>query len=320
MGRHRTRSAPTRSGRAQRGATARRSAVRLHGAVAPEAAVRRRRASAPQPALRLTRRGRLVLTTTVFAGCVALVLAALGALPGWRRAPAPDQAAAQRAEPPDSAAAGAGIVPSTPTPASDATPAPATVRRRSDVRPIRVPNDGTGRLVTVPGRGPVVGKGPLRRYIVEVERGTGQQPKAFADAVERTLADRRSWGAGGRLSFQRVDSGPVDFRVVLATPGHTDRLCAPLDTDGEYSCYQGVRAVVNLRRWLLGSPGYGGDLASYRNYVVNHEVGHALGHGHHECPRRGDPAPVMVQQTVSLGGCRPNPWPYPDVSALTGAG
>jgi hypothetical protein len=183
--------------------------------------------------------------------------------------------------------------------------------RAVKVRPVRVPVRGTGRLVTVPGHGPVRGHGPLRRYIVEVEEGTGQRAEAFARSVERTLADPRSWAADGRLSFQRVDSGPVDFRVVLASPDRTDLLCAPLDTVGQYSCYQGERAVINLRRWLLGSPWYGTDLPAYRHYVVNHEVGHALGHGHLRCPGAGQVAPLMLPQTEGLDGCTANPWPYP---------
>lgn len=187
-------------------------------------------------------------------------------------------------------------------------------------RRARVREHGTGRLVTVPGRGPVRGDGPLRRYIVEVEEGIGQNAAAFARAVERTLADRRSWGADGRLSFQRVDDGPVDFRVVLASPDRTDLLCAPLNTVGQYSCYQGDRAVINLRRWLLGSPGYGTDLSAYRHYVVNHEVGHALGHGHVRCPGPGALAPLMLPQTEGLDGCRANPWPYPELRHTTAPG
>jgi hypothetical protein len=150
-----------------------------------------------------------------------------------------------------------------------------------------------------------VPRGRVVRYAVEVDPATGEDPAAFAAAVEATLADPRGW----RRTFVRVESGPVAFRVVLASPATTDRLCRPLDTGGVLSCFMRGRAVVNVHRWRTGAAAYGADLASYRAYLVNHEVGHALGFGHRRCPGPGRLAPVMMQQTKGVGRCRPNPWP-----------
>jgi predicted Zn-dependent protease len=69
--------------------------------------------------------------------------------------------------------------------------------------------------------------------------------------------------------------------------------------------------VINLARWLDAVPDYEGDVATYRQYVVNHEVGHFLGNSHEQCPGQGELAPVMQQQTLGLDGCVKNPWPYP---------
>ncbi|RCV51267.1 DUF3152 domain-containing protein, partial [Marinitenerispora sediminis] len=167
-----------------------------------------------------------------------------------------------------------------------------------------------GELAVVEGESPVRGSGPLRRYLVEVEEGLPGDAGDFAAAVDEVLGDPRGW-VGEGMSVQRVDSGPVDFRVALAAPETVDTMCYPLRTDGEVSCTQGERAIINQNRWVSGVRHFDGDLETYRVYVVNHEVGHALGHGHVDCPGDGKPAPVMQQQTLSLQGCQPNGWPHP---------
>jgi hypothetical protein len=79
------------------------------------------------------------------------------------------------------------------------------------------------------------------------------------------------------------------------------------------SCRGSGRVIINLERWRLSVPHFVSakvPLGLYRTYVVNHEVGHELGHGHERCPRTGRAAPVMMQQTLFLRGCVANPWPY----------
>jgi len=175
---------------------------------------------------------------------------------------------------------------------------------------------GAGTVSVVDGTSPVYGTGPLKRFVVEVEDGIGVDGAAFAEAVETTLGDPRSWGNGGRMSFQRVgiaeaDADQYDFRVTLVSPGNMEKYCPGVGTGGYTSCRYGERAVINLARWQTAVPDYQGDVATYRLYVVNHEVGHALGHGHELCGGDGQLAPVMQQQTLGLDGCVKNPWPYP---------
>ncbi|NEE03803.1 DUF3152 domain-containing protein [Phytoactinopolyspora halotolerans] len=183
-------------------------------------------------------------------------------------------------------------------------------------QPARVdpPQSGDGTYQIVSGTDPAPDRlsGDVRRYIVEVEEGLPFDPEAFADQVHAILNDERGWGHDGSVRFRRVDSGQVSIRVSLSSADLTDQQCYPLLTRGRVSCWNGSRAVINAERWGKGSDTFGDDLLTYREYLINHEVGHGLGHGHVNCPEDGAAAPVMVQQTKSLEGCRPNPWPSRD--------
>ncbi len=159
------------------------------------------------------------------------------------------------------------------------------------------------------GESGIVGdSGPLRTYMVGVEEGIDLDPDAFAAIVDEILGDERSWTSVLDVRLQRVPSSP-QVRVVIATPATVDRLCAPLPTRGEVSCMRNGRVVLNLKRWTQGAATWGDDVSGYRTYLVNHEFGHFLGRKHVDCPGAGLPAPVMVQQSISLQGCLPNAWP-----------
>ncbi len=203
-------------------------------------------------------------------------------------------------------------------------PAPATAEGESG--PLPAPpavvatagyvEQGAGTVSVVDGTSQVYGSGPLQRFVVEVEDGIQVDGPTFAAAVEATLADPRSWGNGGARSFQRVGAAEAagrryDFKVALVSPGSMETYCPGVGTGGYTSCRYGERAVINLARWQTAVPDYQGDVATYRQYVVNHEVGHALGNGHRPCPGPGQLAPVMQQQTLGLDGCAKNAWPFP---------
>ncbi|WP_433052587.1 DUF3152 domain-containing protein [Dactylosporangium sp. CS-033363] len=180
--------------------------------------------------------------------------------------------------------------------------------------------DGTFAYATTDG--PVAGgAGALKKYRIAVENGASLQADAFAAAVEKTYADPRGWTAGGQLRLQRVKGeGAADFTVFLATPVTSEAMCgtAGLHTDGYSSCRITGKVIINLARWNTAIPDYGAPVADYQTYVINHETGHELGHGHEACPDAGKPAPVMMQQTYGLKGCIANSWPYVDGKPYTG--
>ncbi|MEU8591970.1 DUF3152 domain-containing protein [Streptomyces sp. NPDC048664] len=180
---------------------------------------------------------------------------------------------------------------------------------------VEVPSRGSGGFVTAHASGAKVGLGsrPLR-YVVEVETGLDVSPAQAAHEIEGILGAPRGWTHDRSRAFQLVSQGQAhDLKVVIATPATADALCwagGRLDTEGEYNCEIKSGVVVNLKRWVQGSPMFDGPIHDYRALIINHEMGHFLGFGHMTCPGPGRPAPVMMQQIKGLHGCVANAWPY----------
>ncbi|WP_324605996.1 DUF3152 domain-containing protein [Streptomyces sp. NRRL S-813] len=172
---------------------------------------------------------------------------------------------------------------------------------------------GNGEFDTAQASGKIYGHGrKVRRFAVMVEQGTGVSANGAAREIEQVLADKRSWTADGTNAFQLVSHKPYDFVIDIASPDTADRICAEggLDTHGEVNCDVGHKVVVNLKRWLKGSPQFPGPVSEYRALIINHEVGHRIDHRHEGCPGPGKPAPAMMQQIYGLHGCKANAWPY----------
>ncbi|MGW8888796.1 DUF3152 domain-containing protein [Streptomyces sp. NPDC055749] len=179
----------------------------------------------------------------------------------------------------------------------------------------------TGEFEAVPGLAKAPGKGTKHSYRIDVEKGLALDGALFADAVQKTLNDDRSWAHNGAMTFERISSGKADFVITLASPGTTGVWCAKsgLDTTQDnVSCDSASteRVMINAYRWAQGSSTFGPEkLLAYRQMLINHEVGHRLGYGHVSCRTPGALAPVMQQQTKSLDiegiKCRPNPWAHP---------
>ncbi|KAB1147614.1 DUF3152 domain-containing protein [Streptomyces luteolifulvus] len=182
---------------------------------------------------------------------------------------------------------------------------------------------GSGRFDAVPGIDKAPGTGQKYTYRVDVEEGLGLDGELFAQAVQETLNDDRSWAHNGARTFERIHSGKPDFVITLASPGTTATWCAKsgLDTtEDNVSCDSASteRVMINAYRWAQGSTTYGDRIHAYRQMLINHEVGHRLGYSHVTCDKDGESAPVMQQQTKFLDHdgihCRANPWPYPGSS------
>ena len=111
-------------------------------------------------------------------------------------------------------------------PAARARPARRPAARRSALRSWQLPPgpaytfSGTGTFSTVAGPSGRARQGPAVPVHHRCrERHHRRRPaRSFAATVMAALSDQRSWIGSGAVALQRVDSGPVDFRISLAAP------------------------------------------------------------------------------------------------------
>lgn len=150
----------------------------------------------------------------------------------------------------------------------------------------------------------------LRTYCTAVRGIDASVLSDLTGKLAATYYDTRGWNNGGRIAFQHVGRG-CQYTVWMSAASQMTSFGAICDA--YYSCQTGTDVVLNYDRWTSATPPWdktNGTLEDYRTLMINHETGHRLGFPDNPiCPGAGQPAPVMMQQSVNLKGCVFNIWP-----------
>lgn len=152
-------------------------------------------------------------------------------------------------------------------------------------------------------------------YTILFNKNTRVDKKTAIRKIKSILNDIRGWRKMG-YNFHYIPEnlvhtkGRLNFVIIFAsnqfivnTCGmNINKLsCADMSTNTIY---------INTNRWREGSIASKLNIHNYRTYVINHEVGHILGRHHIRCRKDiTSLAPIMMQQTLGIGGCTPNCWP-----------
>lgn len=145
-------------------------------------------------------------------------------------------------------------------------------------------------------------------YTISTKGNIRSNLSEFSKLVNETLNDNRGWARMG-IVFKEVKEGG-NFNLVLSQAELMSSFSSGCDAN--WSCRVGSSVIINDNRWSGATTAWneaGGDIRNYRHMVINHEVGHWLGHGHLNCSGANNPAAVMRQQSIDLQGCAFNPWP-----------
>ena len=152
----------------------------------------------------------------------------------------------------------------------------------------------------------------IRTYCTSVKDVNASVLAGLTGNLAMTYNDVRGWNDGGRIAFEHVGRG-CQYTVWLSAAA--DMTTFGSICDDYYNCQAGHSVVLNYDRWTTATLPWnktGGNIQDYRTLMIDHETGHRLGFlDNPVCPGQGQPAPVMMQQSMNLHGCVFNIWPRP---------
>lgn len=152
-------------------------------------------------------------------------------------------------------------------------------------------------------------------YCVATKGEVSESLEQFENKIFRTLNSPEGWPRAGvtfRFANAQPDTSQCDFTLWLSQASLVPSFSSYCSV--EYSCRVGNAVIINQSRWNEPTSSWlngGGNLENYRTMVLNHEVGHRLGHMDNEnvCASPNGPAPLMQEQSISLRGCSIRWWP-----------
>ena len=134
--------------------------------------------------------------------------------------------------------------------------------------------------------------------------------------IHSTIHDRRGWITTHSAVEHTLNKADADIRI-HKVPRHEMRKRFPrMRPEGlsvtESSPHDPANIYFDQQNWNRPPQRFTGDRTTYRQYLIQHEMGHALMNLDDVSLKHFDetkPCPVMYQQSLgTVGKCQPNPW------------
>lgn len=150
------------------------------------------------------------------------------------------------------------------------------------------------------------------KFWSEVDDKVDFPEDSFMNEVDYCVNDPAGWGAKGYKFTLSHNNPDVLFRLVQDRPSLLGLSLA---------CPEKGLVEINAKNWINGVSKTRLSLPRYRQYLISHELGHMLGYEHSNPRPRGQPVPVMHQQSrLGVAGFTPNEKVVPSKRSRGGGG
>ena len=135
--------------------------------------------------------------------------------------------------------------------------------------------------------------------------------------IHLTIHDPRGWWITTHSAVEHtLNKANSDIRIHKVSRREMRKHFPQMRLKGlsvtESSPHGQANIYFDQQNWNQSPPRFTGDRTTYRQYLIQHEMGHALMNLDDVSLKHFDetkPCPVMYQQSLgTVGKCQPNPW------------